>query len=201
MKRREFMSAHRTSRQFAATEHIGRYLSEADMNPQAKPAGSVKNDPRATSGAALGKLYLSYTRPLPVGVGLYDRSTFRMRVRITGGNSLRLDTTGKKTCAKQLSPQLHSAHSYRSRPLRKIRSRSDWCCPIPASSRIPPRKWITPSSYLCRRTAIGSQEKRSRFCAVIPAGSRPMLPSVSLKNWSFGRTWTCWPDGYSVPMP
>jgi hypothetical protein len=31
-----------TSRQFAATEHIGRYRSEADMNPQVKPAGSSK---------------------------------------------------------------------------------------------------------------------------------------------------------------
>ena len=43
--------------------------------------------------------------------------------------------------------------------------------------------------------------KKSRFCAVIPAGSRPMLPSASLKSWSFGRTSTCWPDGFSVPMP
>jgi hypothetical protein len=47
-------------------------------------------------------------------------------------------------------------------------------------------------------TVVG---KKVEICAVIPAGSRPMLPSASLKNWSFGRTSTCWPDGFSVRMP
>jgi hypothetical protein len=38
-----------TSRHFAATQDVGRFRTEADMNRQARPAASVANDPTATS--------------------------------------------------------------------------------------------------------------------------------------------------------
>jgi hypothetical protein len=42
-----------TSRHFTAMQHSGRFRGEADMDRQAKPAGSVENDPSATSGAQI----------------------------------------------------------------------------------------------------------------------------------------------------
>ena len=38
-----------TSRHFAATQHVCRFQSEADMNRQVRAATSVANDPNATS--------------------------------------------------------------------------------------------------------------------------------------------------------
>jgi hypothetical protein len=38
-----------TSRHFTAMHHFGRFLGEADMHRQAKPAESVENDPKRTS--------------------------------------------------------------------------------------------------------------------------------------------------------
>src|SRR5438105_1727636 len=35
------------------TQHFGGFRGEADMDVQAKPAGSVENDPSATSGAQI----------------------------------------------------------------------------------------------------------------------------------------------------
>jgi Bacterial protein of unknown function (DUF899) len=43
------MSLIGTSRHFAATQHLGRFWGEEDINRQTKPAGSVENDPERTS--------------------------------------------------------------------------------------------------------------------------------------------------------
>ena len=42
-------AAYGTSRQFAATQHIGRFRGEADMGRKVKSADSVANDPTRTS--------------------------------------------------------------------------------------------------------------------------------------------------------
>jgi hypothetical protein len=41
-------SVHGPSRHFAAKQRLGRFWREADINWQARSAGSVANDPRAT---------------------------------------------------------------------------------------------------------------------------------------------------------
>jgi hypothetical protein len=43
-----YESACGTSHHSAATQHFGRFRGEADISRQAKPAGSVENDPSAT---------------------------------------------------------------------------------------------------------------------------------------------------------
>ncbi len=48
------MSAVGTSRHFAAAQQFGRFLSEADIIGQARPAELVENDPWETLGWAAG---------------------------------------------------------------------------------------------------------------------------------------------------
>ena len=50
-------SAFGTSRRFATAPQFGRFRSEADMNQQARLAGSIENDPCATLAAEFAVMH------------------------------------------------------------------------------------------------------------------------------------------------